>query len=331
MTHVYADIGAYQISATKRTGEVYFGQDKTAQAVMPISALTDVIFSWDVSVTKPYAFYQAVNLPAARLTRFMTRVAEHAFDGCTGLSGSLEIPDSIIYIDDGAFKDCDGIESLKLSSKLSQLGDNAFNGCKKLASITFNAKSPLKTISNYAFYNCTALKTIEFSPEIISISDYAFAGCTGLETVTLPETITNLGSAVFYGDSSLSQVSLLATSMTFHTAVFQNCPQLLTAGPYNTTGDQNYNIAFNWSTTVPAFAFAMTANNEAYLQSITLPINITEIGQSAFYLCTKLVSADLPAALEKLNAQSFYYCLSLTEVTVPKTVTYIGSNAFGQC
>lgn len=245
MTHTYAGTGTYQISATKRTGEVYFGKDETAQAIVPITALSDVIFSWDVPTTKPYAFYKAVNLPTARLTRFMTRIADHAFDSCTGLSGSLEIPDSIIYIGDGAFESCGGLNELILPAKLSQLGDNAFDSCTKLEAVTFNPKSPLKSISSYAFNNCSALTAVNFSTNIISISDYAFANCTALESVTVPETITNLGYNVFYGDLSLSQVNLLAKSMTFHTAVFQNCPQLLTAGPYNSTGDQSYNIAFN--------------------------------------------------------------------------------------
>jgi len=56
-----------------------------------------------------------------------TRIPKFAFEGCTGLTGSLVIPDSVTYINDNAFAFCQGFDGrLTLSDNLLRIGYQAF-------------------------------------------------------------------------------------------------------------------------------------------------------------------------------------------------------------
>lgn len=57
--------------------------------------------------------------------------------------------------------------------------------------------------------------------------------------------------------------------------------------------------------------------------------NVTEIGSSAFYGYSALVSADFPNATA-INGDSFAYCTGLTNINIPK-VTAIPNHAFISC
>lgn len=53
-------------------------------------------------------------------------------------------------------------------------------------------------IGDYAFYNCTALSTINI-PNVTSIGNYAFGNCN-LGNINLPK-VTSIGQYAFYGNS----------------------------------------------------------------------------------------------------------------------------------
>ena len=55
----------------------------------------------------------------------------------------------------------------------------------------------ITSISNYAFYNCTALALTSLPSGITSIGSYAFYGCTALALTSLPSGITSIGETAF--------------------------------------------------------------------------------------------------------------------------------------
>ena len=69
----------------------------------------------------------------------------------------------------------------------------------------------------------------------------------------------------------------------------------------------------------------------ANLQSIKLPDNVTEIGESAFADCSSLTSVNIPDKVTSLAKSAFAGCSSLTSVNIPDNVTEIGESAFYGC
>ena len=64
------------------------------------------------------------------------------------------------------------------------------------------------------------------------------------------------------------------------------------------------------------------------LTSITIPNGVTEIGCDAFGGCTSLSSITIPDGVKTIDCGAFAGCKSLTSITIPESVTYIGHHAF---
>lgn len=72
--------------------------------------------------------------------------------------------------------------------------------------------------------------------------------------------------------------------------------------------------------------------NYTSLKKITIPKNITEIGDNAFYGCKKITSVKFSGTkLTKIGAGAFRKCSSLKSVTIPAGVSQIGKDAFRDC
>ena len=65
---------------------------------------------------------------------------------------------------------------------------------------------------------------------------------------------------------------------------------------------------------------SVTYNNKTY--------SVTEIGDSAFYGCSKLTSITIPNFVTEIGNYAFSGCSGLTSLTIPNSVTSIGKEAF---
>lgn len=59
--------------------------------------------------------------------------------------------------------------------------------------------------------------------------------------------------------------------------------------------------------------------------------NVTIIGGSAFYNCSKLKSITIPKSVTFIGGGAFYNCGSLTKIIIPSSVTEISNQAFFGC
>lgn len=67
------------------------------------------------------------------------------------------------------------------------------------------------------------------------------------------------------------------------------------------------------------------------LSNITIPSNITSLGEYAFGHCHSLLSVTIPSGIETFGEGTFIECLSLLNITIPKSVTYLGEDVFRGC
>ena len=125
---------------------------------------------------------------------------------------SVVIPDSVIYIGDSAFYDCDNLERVKIGNGVDEILTSAFNDCDNLESVELGNSVTL--IDDDAFSFCRSLKNINIPDSVREIGYDVFCGCSSLESIALPASITILHSGVFSECSSLN-------SLTFKGAVAQ--------------------------------------------------------------------------------------------------------------
>ena len=120
------------------------------------------------------------------------------FDDIDSLT-SVEIPNSVTSISDGAFGGCTGLTSMTIPNSVTSIGTDAFNGCSGLTNI--NIPNSVTSISDGAFEACSGLTSVTIPSSVVSIGNKAFYGCGSLTSVTCePTTPPSLGTTdVFKG------------------------------------------------------------------------------------------------------------------------------------
>jgi len=78
---------------------------------------------------------------------------------------------------------------------------------------------------------------------------------------------------------------------------------------------------------IPQYMFYSCSN----LTSITLPTNVTYIGNGAFFSCKGLTSITIPSSVTYIGMFAFNNCTGFTSIIIPSSVTYIDSGAFENC
>lgn len=65
--------------------------------------------------------------------------------------------------------------------------------------------------------------------------------------------------------------------------------------------------------------------------TVTIPANVTQIGNEAFKGCTNLTTVNIPKGVTSIGDNAFEGCRELTTVNIPASMTSIASNAFYNC
>lgn len=121
---------------------------------------------------------------------------------------------------------------------------------------------------------------VDESHTIISIGEFAFSDCSSLKTITIPESVTDIGVCAFDGTPWLTEKS---SERPDHLVIVNNI--LLEA--HDRTRD-NYIIP-NGITTIVDEAFGWCLS----LKSITIPESVTKIGRNILVQCTSLTDITI--------------------------------------
>ena len=175
----------------------------------------------------------------------------------TSLVGSYTVSPMTATIGKEAFKGCDNLEELILSSNIKTIQANAFDECKTLNKIHFDGSvnewlsisnyslvkrgydlyikdqlltsvvidGDIKEVKNYAFYYCRSLKHIEIHEGVKCIGNSAFNKTNISGDVYLPDSIEKIGDFVFVGCYGLKSVSIPYLSK-IGKGVFLHCSSL---------------------------------------------------------------------------------------------------------
>ena len=337
----------------------------------------------EVTYIGNYAFYGCTSLSSISLAEALTFIGNEAFTNCSSLDTivwnvksfatdgwNLPFKNICTQIKSFTFGDsveeipyhiCYGMSSLatvSLGESITSIADEAFYGCSSLT--TIELPNHLTTIGKGVFNGCSSLISVKLSDSLTAIGSHAFTGCSSLTAVDLPNSLVTLGGSAFSDCFSLSSISIPCNVTSVGGYVFKNCTSL-TSLVWNAKRGTDY----TWTdasavpfadTNISSFVFgdsveyipARLCTRMSKLTSITIPENITSIGDEAFYKsaldtviweaknCTigTSVFKDLKISTFILGDKMEYIPASLcsgmnvTSVVIPSSVIGVGNNPF---
>ena len=297
----------------------------------------------------------------------VTSIGFDTFINCIGLT-SVTIPDSVTSIGGNAFYGCSGLTSVTIGSSVTSIGNTAFQYCYKLVEV-HNKSSLNITAGRYDYgYVGYYAKEIYTEPYVSKLSttddgyilytdgaEISLIGYTGNETdLTLPSNITNINQYAFFYCSGLTSIIIPESVTSIGEYAFYDCNKLVEI--YNKSslniiaGSYNYGNVGYYAKEIytESYVSKLSMTNDGYIlytdgdeisligytgneTDLTLPSNITNINQYAFYFCSGLTSVTIGNFVTSIGEYAFAYCSGLTSIIIPDSMTSIDKGAFIYC
>ncbi len=243
----------------------------------------------------------------------LTKIKSQAFYH-GGLTGSLNIPEGVVEIENGAFdsnKDLTGTLSLpstlkkitgintflstqftcelKLPDNMEEIGEQCFMGCTNFYG-ELKLPSHLKTLGTSAFGGCKNLTgNLEIPQTLLYIPAGAFDGCWFGGNLQLHDGIGSIGESAFANCGFRGELVLPKNLRTIPNSCFYNSDfsgelklpsQLVTIGKHA--------FAYNWR----------------LMGILEFPEDFVHVGAGAFAQCRSLEGVVFPASVETIGYES---------------------------
>ena len=272
------------------------------------------------------------------VTYAVVGIGANAFYKCTlNEQGILQLPEGIIFIDEGAFSFTE-LGSLKMPSTLQFIAERAFAN-NKMGGMTVLADNPYfaHLASTQGSVTYTMLTNKEKTKIIAAPgakpTQFSTSGTTYLTSITIPDQITEIGDYAFYGNPTLKTVN-------FHAGITR-----IGMGAFYDTQLTRVSIPN------PDCEIGNSCFSNSQVSSITLPQGMKKLGRHVFFYCPNLTTLTLPEGMEEIGMMCFSSC-NLTTVNLPSTmvkldscalqdnpftsinlknVKFVGHQAFSQC
>lgn len=213
---------------------------------------------------------------------------------------SVTIPEGVVSIGEGAFRQCMELTSVSLPTTLARIETRAFEQCAKLRNLTLPAG--LTTIQGYTFSYCRDLQKMAIPEGVTDIKEYAFVECRGLTDMSLPSTVRSIGQGAFARCRSLQRVRIPSGLSLIQKYAFADC-----------SGLKSVSMA-EGVTRIGLFAFLRCSS----LKKLTIPASMTRIGHGAFHGCEELTGATFTGDAPVMEDDVFADTSAAFKVYFPK-------------
>ena len=120
-------------------------------------------------------------------------------------ASEVTIPEGIVGIGRGAFKEMFDLETVTMPESLKYIASGAFEDCSWIQDLQF--MSGLRYVGPVAFRGCSSLRRAMFADGVENLGTNVFEQCWQMKSVRLPFTVTNIGVRAFSGCSAIRRRS----------------------------------------------------------------------------------------------------------------------------
>ena len=161
------------------------------------------------------------------------------------------------------------------------------------------------------------------------IGKYMFAVCANLKEIVLPNGITSIGVSAFSGCGTLTSIDIPNSVTSIKLDAFDSCDALTSV----TISDLSAwcKINFDNLSSSPLCCGAKLYLNDQLLTELTIPGDITNIKNFAFYGCTSIEKVNISGGVTSIGVYAFSDCDALTSIVIPNNVTLLYTGAFAHC
>ena len=281
----------------------------------------NVIVPKMVKLIKERAFEEK-SLKSIVFNEGLTEIEDEAFMKCENLK-EINLPNSLIILGEGAFRECKSLKKIKFSNNLTEIKKNCFFRSTVLKEVVLPAS--LKMLGNSAFSDCPNLEKIDLNNGLEIIGNYAFSGCDSLDSLSIPASVTSIGGGILHGCEKLFDIVVDKKNKVYESPRnkaliekdtkrllvlipgedFPKNIKIIGMGAFTYRGYEMFELLIPSSVEeIEEFAFY----NTLYLESVILSEGVKIIGSSAFSDCSDLRNIVLPKSLESIEDCAFENC-----------------------
>lgn len=338
--------------------------DSMTNLVIP-ETVTDGDKEYKVVGIQDHAFdwanHRSLALETADLGGLSLEIGEYAFRGQKSLT-TVAGMDNITAVSDYMFTACSALTSVANLSKVTSVGVQAFMNCSALTTMEGLNFSALTSIGQEAF-NIMESFSLELDEHTFdsleSLGVRAFANTTRITgTVVLPERITEIpegaflntgitgvdwshitaiGKSAFSKCAGLTELHLSDSVTSISESAFKGSGltgELQLPNSVTSIGNEAFrNVKIEGELVLPnALTFLGTrAFNETTISSVTFPGTLKNIGDYAFYNCSKLSGTlIIPEGVVSIGMAAFRGT-GIEKLELANSVQTISPGAFSTC
>ena len=318
----------------KKIGYMAFYECKQLKSVHIPDSVTDL---------EPYSFGDCYALASFNIPKGITEIPAYAFEWAN--ITSLDIPDNITKIGEGAFGFCKNVTSLTIPDSVTEIGEKAFQSWKGLKS--FEVPKNVTKLSGNAFMS-SGITTLTVSPEnpvydsrdncnavIETDTDKLIIGIYGTK---IPEMIRTIGSHAFESSHELSTLEIPVGVTAIEDYAFDECGSLANLTIPKTVKSIGKNLCCQtrWNsdlghsvTSVSEFLTINCVENSAahkYAQENGYHFNLISDDDETIYADDLKVTADVDETKLKVGDTFKVTGTVLPENATNKGVNYLSAN-----
>ena len=272
------------------------------------AGFSEVIIDNNVTSVGCYAFYDCNNLTKVTIGERVERIRYDAFAQCDNLK-EVTIPVSVKSIESSAFDYCTnldtayygGTESDWWAISFSSRGSNPVHhgGDLYIKGEVVKSMTVPSAITSLGYQlSGISFEEVTLHNDITEITNEAFRDCDALKSVTIPDKVAEIKSNTFYGCDALERVVLGKRITTVGESAFCECQSLKSVYfPESLTVINNY-----------AFYNCIS------LEETIFGSNLSSIGYDAFSECHSNTKVVLPGTITNISNYAFNHNYSLKEV-----------------
>lgn len=274
--------------------------------------------TYPVTVIGYEAFYNCSGLTGSLvIPNSVTTIGQRAFCYCTGINGTMTLGDAVRDIGYAAFYYCNFTGTLTVPESVTSIDGNAFYHCYGFTSLNYNAINC--SYVNSSWLNNTSLTTVTIGENVQVIPEnFLYNRTTIAGELVIPESVTSIGGYAFYGCTGFGGSLVI--------------PELVTTIGYDAfNGCSGFNGSLTIGNSVTSIGENAFNGCSGFTGSLTIPNSVNSIGVNAFSGCTgfsgTLTLGGLVAEIG--NTAFFGACQGFTSfVLLPEVPPTLGNNVF---